>query len=53
MSNEMIEQVVEEIMRLYHFGNYDEYSSEELRESYRQMLRKENVQWPLPKLTKT
>ena len=53
MSNEAIELMVEEIMRMYHFGNYDDYSSEELREQYRQMLRKENVQWPLPKLTKS
>lgn len=43
MSNELIEQVVEEIMRMYHFGNYDEYNDEKLREHYRQMLRKENA----------
>jgi len=39
MTEEAIEMFVEEIMRQYHAGNYEEYSNEELREKYRQMLR--------------
>lgn len=39
MSNEAIEEMVEDIMRMYHFGNYEEYNSEELREKYRKMLK--------------
>lgn len=41
MSNEMVELLVEEIMRKYHMGSYEEYASEELREKYRQKLLKE------------
>ena len=41
MTNEMLEELVEEVMRCYHMGNYEEYSSEELREKYRQMLKEE------------
>lgn len=36
--DEVLEELIEEIMRRYHMGNYEEYSSEELREQYRQML---------------
>ena len=43
MSNEAIERLVEEIMRMYHMHNYDDYNNEELREHYRQILRKENA----------
>ena len=52
MSEELIELTVEEIMRMYHMKNYNEYNDEELREQYRQVLRKGDVKWPLPKLTK-
>ena len=38
MTKEMLEEMVEEIMRMYHMGNYEDYSNEELREKYRQML---------------
>lgn len=41
MSNEMVELLVEEIMRKYHMGNYEEYVNKELREEYRQKLLKE------------
>ena len=43
MSNEAIEEMVEEIMRMYHSDNYNDYNNEEIREHYRQMLRKENA----------
>ena len=36
MTNEVIEMMVEEIMRRNHMGSYEEYSDEELRELYRQ-----------------
>lgn len=38
MKDEVLEEIVEEIMRCYHMNNYNEYSNEELREQYRQML---------------
>lgn len=38
----MIEDLVEEIMRQYHFSSYKEYTNEELREKYRRMLTEEN-----------
>lgn len=41
MTNEAIEEMVEEIMRDLSNGNYELYNSEELREHYRQLL-KEN-----------
>ena len=38
MSNEMIEEMVEEIMRQLGGSNYNDYASEETREKYRKML---------------
>ena len=38
MKDELLEELVEEIMRNYHMGNYDDYLNEELRKQYRQML---------------
>lgn len=38
MSNEGIEEFVEEIMRYYYMGDYEKYNDEELREQYRKML---------------
>lgn len=51
MSDEFVEAVVEEIMRMYHFGDYEAYSNEELREQYRQAVREKGSegQWPLQK----
>ena len=42
MSNEAIEEMVEDIMRCYHMGSYDDYVNEELREKYRKMLKEDN-----------
>ena len=42
MSDEAIEIMVEEIMRLRSDGNYEIYNNEELREHYREVLREEN-----------
>jgi hypothetical protein len=42
MDKEMIEELVEEIMRQCHFTSYEEYTNEELREKYRRMLTEEN-----------
>ena len=42
MSNEVIEEMVEEIMRATSNGDYDKYNDEELREHYRKILRKED-----------
>jgi hypothetical protein len=43
MDREVLEEMVEEIMRYYYMGDYEKYSSEELREKYRQeLLEKEN-----------
>lgn len=39
MTNEALEEFVEEIMRQYHMGNYEDYNSEELRDKYRKMLK--------------
>ena len=39
MTNEELEELVEEVMRCYHMGSYKDYSDEELREKYRQMLK--------------
>ena len=41
MNEEKIEILVEEIMRQFHFGSFEDYNNEELREYYREMLRKE------------
>ena len=41
MTKEALEEMVEEIMRRYHMGSYEEYSNEELREKYRQRILKE------------
>lgn len=41
MDSEMLEEMVEDIMRSYHMKNYEEYSSEELREKYRKMLQED------------
>jgi hypothetical protein len=41
MTNEAIELMVEEIMRQYHFGDFDAYNSEELRAKYRKMLQED------------
>ena len=43
MTDEAIEMFVEEIMRRYHMKNYEEYSNEELREKYRQMLKNDGT----------
>lgn len=43
MTNEAIEMFVEEIMRRYHMKSYEEYSNEELRERYRQMLKSDGT----------
>lgn len=42
MSEEVIEELVEAIMRTRSNGNYDIYNDEELREHYRKQLREEN-----------
>lgn len=42
MSNEAIEEMVEEIMRARSNGDYNVYNNEELREYYRQKLKEEN-----------
>jgi hypothetical protein len=39
MTDRDIEEMVEDIMRCYHMGSYEAYSSEELREKYRQMIK--------------
>jgi hypothetical protein len=39
MDNEMLEEMVEDVMRCYHMGSYEDYSNETLREKYRQMLK--------------
>ena len=39
MSEEIIEAMVEEIMRQYHMGSYKEYNDESLREYYRTLLK--------------
>ena len=39
MSNEAIEEMVEEIMRTRSDGDYNVYNNEELRDHYRQMLK--------------
>ena len=44
MSNEAIEILVEEIMRMRSDGNYGIYNDEELREHYRQILKEEEEQ---------
>jgi len=41
MSNEVIEEMVEEIMRMRGDASYEDYNNEELREHYRELLRKE------------
>ena len=38
MTQQEIEEYVEEIMRMYHMKNYDDYLSEELREKYRKIV---------------
>ena len=42
MNDEMIDEIVEIIMRAKHFGTYEDYINEESREYYKQMLQKEN-----------
>ena len=41
MTEKEIEEMVEETMRCYHMGSYKDYSNEELREKYRQMLKED------------
>ena len=41
MSNEAIEELVEEIMRMNGYSSYEDYANEELREKYRKMLKGE------------
>lgn len=38
MEKEALEIMVEDIMRAYYFGDYENYTNEELREKYRKML---------------
>ena len=42
MSSDAIEEMVEEIMRQYHMGSYEDYNSKELREKYYRMLEEAN-----------
>lgn len=41
MNNEMIELIVEEIMKCQSFNNYEDYIDEKVRGYYRKMLREE------------
>ena len=43
MNNEVLELVVEVIMRTSGYNSYEEYINEELREKFCQMLRKEDI----------
>lgn len=43
MSNEVLELIVEVIMRTSGYNSYEEYNNEELREKFRQILRKEDT----------
>lgn len=43
MSNEVLEMMVEEVMRMSGYNSYEDYNNEELREKFRQMLREEDT----------
>ena len=43
MDNEVLEMMVEEVMRISGYNSYEDYNNEELREKIRQMLRKEDM----------
>lgn len=43
MNNEVLEMMVEEIMRIMGYNSYEDYNNEELREKFRQMLREEDT----------
>jgi hypothetical protein len=43
MSNEVLEMMVEEVMRMSGYNSYEDYNNEELREKFRRMLREEDT----------